>query len=46
MNFYMYTENKAGIRMSFFFVQVIESSEMNDPSQLVMKSIENVVSLL
>lgn len=46
MNFYMYTENKAERRMSFFFVQVIESSEMNDPSQLVMKSIENVLSLL
>ena len=37
----MYTENKA--EMSFFFVQVIESSGMNDPSQLQNKSIENVL---
>lgn len=42
----MYTENKAEISMSFFFVQVIESSGMNDPFQLWMKSLENVLSLL
>lgn len=33
-------------RDEFLFVQVIESSGMNDFSQLWMKSIENVLSLL